>query len=168
MKTALLAGCMAFITVCISAQSNSPETNGSNLYSLALKTSILQMEKDWGDIDDSVASGNMRTDYRHMIVQKDLQITNGLPAEFDNHFVEYLDSKGLAERYRNLRKSYAVLVIRPMQNEGKTLKIEVVVYWVSYKKRRLQLGASDWSDVEFRYDCDKRQFLVSSVKLGGI
>src|SRR5437868_1117727 len=143
MKTVLLAACIAFIMISISALSNSPQANDNNLYSLALKTSILQMEKDWGHIDDSVGGENIRTDYRHMIVQKDSQITNGLPAEFENHFVEYLDSEGLVERYKNLRKSYAVLVIRPIQNEGKMLKIAVVVYWVSSKKRRLQLALSD-------------------------
>ena len=47
------------------------------------------------------------------------------------------------------------------------MKIAVVVNWISYKKGRLQLGLSDWSNVEFHYDCDKQQFVVSSVKLAG-
>ena len=100
----------------------------------------------------------MRTDYRHLIVEKDPLITDDLPTEFENHFFEYLDNQGLVERYKKLGKSDAVLVIRPIRNEGATLKIAVVVYWVSYKKRRLQLGLSDWGEVEFRYDCDKQQF----------
>jgi len=36
----------------------------NNLYSMALKTSILQMEKEYGHMDDSVLGENMRTDYR--------------------------------------------------------------------------------------------------------
>ena len=55
-----------------------------------------------------------------------------------------------------------------MPNQGKTLKIAVVVYWTSYKKGRSLRGVSGWSDVEFQYDSDKQQFVVSSVKLGGI
>ncbi|HLV88816.1 MAG TPA: hypothetical protein VKV39_17655 [Candidatus Sulfotelmatobacter sp.] len=140
----------------------------NNLYWLALKTSIFQMEKDWGHSDDSLRGKQIRTDYRHMIVEKDPLITDGLPAEFDNHSVEYLDHEGLVARYGKLREEYAVLVIHPIQNEGPTLKVAVVVYWVSYKKRRLMLALSDWSDVEFRYDCDQQQFVMSSVKLGGI
>jgi hypothetical protein len=168
MKTVLLAACVTFVTVPIFAQSTESRPNDNNLYSLALKTSILQMEKEYGQIDDSVMGERMRTDYRHVIVQGDLLITKGLPTEFDNHVIEYVDSDGLRERYRKLRKSYSVLVIRPMRNEGKALKVEVFVYWVSSEKGRLQLGLSDWSDVEFHYDCDKQQFVVGSVKLGGI
>jgi hypothetical protein len=168
MKTVLSVAFVIFIAASVSAQSKPPRDAENNLYSVALKTSILKMEKDWGHIDDSTLGENMRTDYRHMIVEKDPLITEGLAAEFDNHSVEYLDNQALVERYKRLGKSYSTLVIRPIQNEGATLKIEVVVYWVSYKKHRLQLGLSDWSDVEFRYDCDKQQFVVSSVKLGGI
>jgi hypothetical protein len=118
--------------------------------------------------NDAVPGQTIRTDYRHMIVEQEPLITKGLTTEFENHFVEYLDSQALIERYTKLGKSYPALVIQPMQNEGKTLKIEVVVYWISYKKGHLQLGLSDWSDVEFHYDCDKQQFVVGSVKLGGI
>ena len=123
MKTVLLVAFVALIAVSVSAQSEPSKNAENNLYSLALKTSILQMEKDWGHIDDSVGGENIRTDYRHMIVQKDSQITNGLPAEFENHFVEYLDRQALIERYKKWGKSYAALVIEPMQNEGRILKI---------------------------------------------
>jgi len=40
-----------------------------------------------------------------MIVEKDSLITDGLPAQFDNHSVEYLDHEGLVEHYRKLGKS---------------------------------------------------------------
>lgn len=168
MKTVLLVAFVALVAVSVSAQSEPSKNAEDNLYSLALKTSILQMEKDWGHIDDSVLGEEIRTDYRHMIVEKESLITDGLPTEFADHSVEYLDHEGLVARYRKLGKSYATLVIRPIQNEGPRLKVAVVVYWVSYKKHRLELGLSDWSNVEFRYDCDQQQFVVSSVKLGGI
>jgi hypothetical protein len=168
MRTVELAAVIVLVTVFAPAQPNQSETQQENLYALALKTSVLQMEKEYGHIDDTVLGERTRTNYRHMIVEEDPLITKGLPTEFENHFVEYLDSAALVKRYKKLGKSFATLVIRPMQNEGKTLKIEVVVYWISYKKGHLQLGLSDWSNVEFHYDCDKQQFIVSSVKLGGI
>jgi hypothetical protein len=168
MKNVPLLACIAFITISVSAQSRLSQRSENDLYSIALKTSILQMEKEWGQIDDTVLGTRIRTDYRHVIVEKAPLITDGLPTEFGNHAVEYLDNQGLVERYRTLGKSYATLVIQPIQNEGATLKIAVVVYWVSDKKHRLQLALSDWSDVEFHYDCDTQQFVVSSVKLGGI
>ena len=168
MKTVLLVACLAVITIPASAQSKPSENGGDNLYSLALKASILEMEKNWGNIDDSGLGERVRTDYHHLIVQKDPLITEGLPTNFDNHFVEYLDSSALIDRYKKAGKSYATLAIQPIKNQSGALKIGVIVYWVSYQHRHLQLGLSDWSNVEFRYDCGTQQFVMSSVKLGGI
>jgi hypothetical protein len=89
------------------------------------------------------------------------------------YFRWHYDLSGLGHRdceidHKKSGKSYAALVIQPIQNEGKTLKIVVVVYWISYKEGHLKLGLSDWTNVQFHYDCDKQQFIVSSVKLGGI
>ena len=162
MRTILLAAFLSVVTPTMSGQSNSVQASEDNLYSLALKTSILQMEKDWGHIE------NPHVDYHHMVVAKDSLVSDGLPTEFENHFVEYLDYQALLDRYRTLGRPFAVLEIHPIQNEGKTLKIAVVVYWARYKKGRLLRGVSDWSNVQFAYDCDKQQFVVSSVKLGGI
>ena len=168
MKALRALWCMALMTVAVPAQTPSSQAADQNLYSISLKTSILQMEKEYGHMNDSVPGESVRTNYRQMVVEKDPVITDALPTEFDGHAVEYLDDKGLIERFRNLGKSYAILRVRPIQNEGTALKISVVVYWVSYKKHRLQFGLSDWSDVEFRYECEKQQFVISSVKLGGI
>lgn len=172
MRTVLLTATIALITVVVHAQSNQSGSNKDNLYSLALKTSILKMEKDYGHIDDTVMGERTRTDYRHMVVEKDPLITEGLPTEFENHsieyLIEYLDHQGLLERYNKLGKPYAALVIRPMRNEGKTLKVAVAAYWISVEKNGLQLGLSDWSNVEFQYDCNRQRFVVSSVKLDGI
>ena len=168
MRTGLQTTLIAFITIAVAAQSHQSGSNDDNLYSFALKTSILQMEKDYGQMDDTALGERMRTDYRHMVVQKDPLITEGLPGEFEDHLVEYLDDRALIERYKKLGKPYATLVIRPIRNQGKTLTIAVVVYWVSVKQHSLELGLSDWSTVQFQYDCGKQQFVVSSVKLDGI
>jgi hypothetical protein len=168
MKALLLALSMAVMTTSVLAQTPSSQAVDQNLYAVALKASILQMEREYGHINDSVSGESVRTDYRHMVVEKDSVITDALPTEFDGHVVEYLDNTGLMARYRKLGKSYPTLRIRPIRNEGTALKIAVVVYWVSYEKHRLLSGLSDWSEVEFRYDCDKQQFVISSVKLGGI
>ena len=168
MRAVKLAAVIVLFTVFPPAQSANSERHNDNLYSLALKASILQMEKEYGKVDDTVLGERTQTDYRHMVIEKDPFITEGLPTEFENHFLEYLDHQALVDRYTKLGKPYAALVIRPMRNEGKTLKVAVEVYWVSVKKHSLELGLSDWSNVEFQYDCDKQQFVVSALKLGGI
>lgn len=139
-----------------------------NLYSVALFVSISEMEKSWGHIDDSDGGSRILTDYRHVVVEKDPEITDGLPLQQGDYRVEYLDSRDQMDRYKKLRKEFAILRIRPMQSEGSLLKIQVSVSYFTYKKHRILLAISDWSDVEFRYDCEHQKFAVSSVKLGGI
>ena len=170
MRTVLLAAFMAFIEVSAPAQSNSSQANDDNLYSLALKASILQMEKEWGHLGHGAYEDKIEipTNYRHMIVRKDPVITDDLPTEFENHTIEFADDQELVDRYHKLNKSFAVLKVFPIRNQGNVLRIGVSVYWFSYKKRRLAFGVSDWSDVEFRYDCGQGTLVMSSVKLGGI
>jgi hypothetical protein len=137
-----------------------------NLYSKALFASIIEMEKSNGHIDDSYLG--IRTDYHHMLVEKDLGITDDLPEQLGEYRVEYLDTQNQIARCKKLRKPFSMLKIQPMKSEGARLKIQVTVYWVKYKKSRLYFGLSDWSDVEFRYDCETQSFVISNIKLGGI
>jgi hypothetical protein len=139
-----------------------------DLYSLALQKSILQMEKEWGHLGHEALEEGVPTDYRHMIVQKDPIITDGLPTEFEKHSIEYLDDQELIDRYHKLNNSFEILKIGPIGNKGTVLKVVVSTYWFSYKKHRLQFAYSDWSTVEFRYDCAKGLFVITAVKLGGI
>jgi len=167
MRAVLLA---VFITVCASAQSNPSETNANNLYSLALKASILQMEKEWGHLGHGALEEETRipTDYRHMLVLKDPVITDDLPTMFKDHSIEFVDDQELIDRYRKLNKSFAVLRIDPIRNKDNALEVVISTDWFSYKENRLEFAYSDWSAVEFRYDCKRGAFVTSSVKLGGI
>jgi hypothetical protein len=139
-----------------------------NLYSAALFASTAEMEKTWGHIDDSYVGGRIRTDYRHMLVEKDPEITDGIPSQLEDFRVEYLDNRDLINRCRKVRRGFSILTIHPIQNDGGRLKIRVSVAWAKYEKGKLILGFSDWSDVEFRFDCEMQKFVISGVKLGGI
>jgi hypothetical protein len=139
-----------------------------NLYSVALFASLSEMEKSWGHFDDSEDGSTIRTDYRHVPVEKDPEITDGVPAQQGDYQVEYLNSREQRDRYKKLRKRFAILKIRPMQSDGSRLKIQVSVSYLTYEKHKFMYEVSDWSDVEFRYDCEYQKFVVSSVKLGGI
>ena len=170
MRTILLAALVGFTSIYSSAQSSPSDSNDNNLYSIALKASILQMDKEWGHLGHSALDDEIRvpTDYRHMIVRKNSIITDDLPTTFENHSVEFLDDQELVERYRKLKKSFAVLELAPMRNHGGVLKVVVSTYWFDYKESRMEFGYSDWSSVVFRYDCGLGAFVIDSVKLGGI
>jgi hypothetical protein len=137
-----------------------------NLYSKALFASIAEMEKSYGNTDDSYLG--IRTNYHHMFVEKDLGITNDLQEQFGEYCVEYLDTQNQIARSKALRKPFSILKIWPIKSEGASLKIQVTFYWIKYKKSNLTFALSDWSDVEFRYNCETQSFVISNVKLGGI
>lgn len=163
---------LAIVLFVISARTGiaqpAPLPAKDNLYSVALEASILQMEKEWGHLGHSALEEGIPTDYRRMLVRKDPIITDGLPTAFENHSIEYLDDQELIDRYHKVNNSFLVLKIAPIRNQGTILKIVVSTYWFSYKKHRLQFAYSDWSDVEFRYDCDQGAYVINSLKLGGI
>jgi hypothetical protein len=149
-----------------SQQSDKPSIE-ENLYSKALFASVAAMDKSWSYIDDSYMGG-VRTDYHHMRVEKRPGITDDLPAEVGDYQVEYLDIQGQIDKYKKLGKGFSILGIAPIQTHGTNLKIFVTVYYVRYAKGRLISGISDWSEVTFRYDCEKQNFVMTDLKLGGI
>ena len=162
---------LSVAVVFLSAYAAFPQESASppkeeNLYFKALSASILEMEKSWGHQDNSALG--VRTDYHHMLVERDLTITKDLPEQFGDHRVEYLETQDVIAKCKQLRKPFAILKIFPMKNEGPRLKITINVYWASYKKGHLELGLSDSSEVELNYNCEKQSFIISKVKLGGI
>jgi hypothetical protein len=169
MKLVALAVYSTILSVSLSAQSAiSVPAHNENLYAIALEASLIQMEKAWGYMDQSSDGSRIQTDYRHVIVEKNPALTNDLPSSFADRAVEYLDHKGLIDRCKKLKKPFAVLKINPMRNEGDKLVINISVSWVMFRKGGLWFEISDWSNVEFNYDCEQRAFVRASVKLGGI
>lgn len=145
----------------------------SNLYARAMSATADEMEKSWGKIDDtccleSLRKTRIRTNYRHLIVEKNDLITGDLPARFGDHEIEYLDVGELSARYHKLHKEFAVLSIHPMRNSGMGIRVHISVYWFSSKKNKAIYAFSEWSDVEFRYDCENRKWVINEVKLGGV
>ncbi len=150
----------------ICPQTAAPPEKQQNLYADALSASLAEMDKQWGHLGDA-NSGRARTDYRKMIVEK-TEITYDLPDDFGEFHVEYLDWRGLIDRYKMIRKEFAVLEVSPIRTDGPKLRIQVSVSWFSYSRRRSYFAFSDWSDVTFVYDAAKQAYTITSVKLGGI
>lgn len=169
MKRLAIAGLPLLLCTFSSSRGKaSADTRKDNLYSVALFASVSEMEKSWGHIDDGDGGRGIRTDYRNMLLEKEPEITDDLPSRQGDYRVECLDSRELRDKYSKLRKQFAVLAIHPMQNDGALLRIQVSVEYAMHQNHKFVLALSDWSDVEFRYDCEKQKFVISSIKLGGI
>lgn len=168
--------CVILFLVCLlslSAQQKKVSSPENNLYQMALSATADEMEKSWGNIDESccissIRNSRMRTDYRHLVVEKVDWITEGLPPSLGDHQLEYLDTQGLIDRFHKLRKEFKVLRIHPMRANGSSLNVQISVYWVHSKKKRVFYAYSEWSVVEFHYDCEKQEWVIANVKLGGI
>jgi hypothetical protein len=80
-----------------------------NLYSKAVFASISEMEKSYGHMDDTDEGTQIRTDYHHMLIERDLGITDDLPEQFGEYRVEYLDTQSQIARCKELRKPFAIL-----------------------------------------------------------
>ena len=169
MLTRLLLTCLLLLlSPSAFAQGGTKPAVENNLYYRALFASLDKMAKSWGNGDDSVSSSRIPTDYHNMIVERNREITEGLPSQLGEYLVEYLDSQGLIDRYRKLRKPFAILVSHPLKNDDSRLEISFTVHWFSYGKGQSLYALSDWSTVYFRYDCEKREYVIDEVKLGGI
>ena len=107
-------------------------------------------------------------DYHNMIVQYSHDITGNLPSRLGDYQVEYLNQQGLIDKYKKRNKELPILIPHPMENEQERLKISFTFHWFSYKKRSLNYAISDWCNVYFRYDCEKREYVIDEVRLGGI
>jgi hypothetical protein len=70
------------MTVNYTCEGCGTSVEAENLYAVALFVSLAEMEKSWGEIDDSDGGSRVRTDYHRMPVEKDPEITDHLPAQF--------------------------------------------------------------------------------------
>lgn len=145
-----------------------PASNDSNLYATALYASLAEMDKSWGRQRNSVDGRPLSEYYRKMPVMSDFAITEGLPTQQGDYHVEFLGSAALIQRRRRLHKDFPILRLFPIRVEGRFLKIHVAENWVGLKGGMLTEAISDWSDVDFQFDCEKQVFVVGGVKLGGI
>ena len=154
-------------------RANKPDDE-NNLYFRALFASLKKFDeldgtlKSRGAIVGDDCGNRLCADYHHMIVQKSGGITDNLPSQLGEYRVEYLDAQGLIDRYKRLRKGLPILISHPMVNEQERLKISFSFHWFSYKRRALIFEISDWSNVYFRYDFERREYVIDEVKLGGI
>ena len=152
----------------VSQQSNAA-ANENTLYSRALFAGLEKMQKAWGKFELTGKEGSrIDANYHQMIVERNRGITDGLPAQSGDYRVEYLWPQELIDRYKRVRKEFPILVGHPMVNDGARLKITFNLCWFSYNKRSMNYALSDWAIVYFRYDCEKHQFVLDEVTLGGI
>jgi hypothetical protein len=146
----------------LSAQT--PPEQPGNLYVLALRAAAEVQAKSYRYQGDR--------DYYDLVVEKD-KTTQEIPEQVGPFRVSVLDSYGLRDRFRKQGK-FPVLEILPAQIKGPLLSVSIQTCWFSYREPRLfrharfEFAVEGGAVVEFRYDCERRQFVVNGVNLWGV
>ena len=141
--------------------SQNPATPDGNLYLSALSACVEKQAQAYGKL------GSER-DYLNRIVEYNLFLTEKLPTQIGEYRIEYLNGDELVARYKRLRKAFPILSMRPMVSEDGMLKIGLADYWFSSEKRSLTYSLEGGCNVFFRYDCEKKMFVLDKVDLWGV
>jgi hypothetical protein len=139
-----------------------------DIYSEALVQAARQMQREWGDLQDSALDPRTFSDYRHVLVCRDASVRADFPENDGKRRFEYLDSRELLARRKKASKAFSVLIVNPARLDGTRIKVVVEQRWVDQNHGRIVLAVSDWGAVFFRFDCATREFVFDEVKLGGI
>jgi hypothetical protein len=98
-----------------------------------------------------------------IVVLDDHDFIRGLPAKIGDFEIEYLKDPALRQRYAQLKRDLPVVALSPMQNRGETLVVRCWNYSAKVQKRKLILGVLGGRDVEFRFDCTARKYVIGRV-----
>ena len=145
------------------SQAQVKSTTGTNLYERALSACVTEQLKRYGGLHPET---RLRLISR-FVEQHDI-FTDKLPAQFGEIKVEYLDRQAIIERYKKNRAELFVTVIRPMTNDGTTLKISFSDYYMSYKKRVFNYALEGGCTVDFEFDCQLDDFAITKTGLWGV
>jgi hypothetical protein len=97
-----------------------------------------------------------------------MYLTDKLSTLFGNISVEYLDINALRERYKKKGQKLQILSIRPMTNDGTTLRISIGDYWFSVAKKSYVYEQEGGCIVEFKIDPAIDSFVIAKVDLWGV
>ncbi len=112
------------------------------------------------------------------IIERDDFLTDKLPTQVGEIKIEYLDRQAIVDRYKKKRDDkkrdeesrveIPVSVISPIWNEGNILKISLRDWWISYKKRVYNQGLEGGCIVDFKFDSQLDDFVITKTDLWGI
>ncbi len=128
----------------------------ANLYSLALSAYLDERAR----VPAMMGSSE---DPKVLIVERNT-VTRGFPEQFGQSRVSYLDSQGLAQKYRADKKAFPMLEVGPITNSGNDLVIPIARWVISYRGKTQQRGYYHAYAVILRFDCEKQAYSVQSVK----
>lgn len=102
------------------------------------------------------------------VVEYDIHINSKFPKVINSSHIDYLYDSQLIEKYRKEKKKFQMIKMFPMVNKGNVIKVSFNYYWISYKKKRLEFALEGGTTVTFRFDCEKKEFVIDKTDSWGV
>lgn len=129
-------------------------TEATDIYLISLKEHLVWAAKN-------------RTTLQTVYVEKNEHTTESLPASVSGMEITYLTKTEILDKTRNGRRIF-LLVIRPVEVKSEYLKISVIDFSVTSRKKTLKYANGGGSVFEFRYNCDRGVFELTNKRQSGI
>lgn len=91
-----------------------------------------------------------------------------LPSKIASYPIEYLGPDELSQKYKKLKKKFPILVVRPMRNDGASIKIEITDYRFDFSDKRNGYSLEGGTVITFHFDCDKGFFVLADAEVWGV
>lgn len=161
MKAILILVVLANLSLPSQAQTGGQSKIEQSLYYRALVSALAARTHDFKFAD-------AKDPLHQVIIQKDDQLNAGFPSRIGDVEIEYLTADELRGRYRSLKRTFPIFVMRPIANEDDRIVVSFTRYWFSATKKTNAFALEGGYRVVLRYDCSQKEFVVESAKLWGI
>jgi|688.fasta_scaffold566956_2 hypothetical protein len=148
-----------FLTVilsCVSNKANCQPKDTTNIYLLSLTEHleyIKKLSKDRG--------------LNSIYVEKNELTTESLPNQIGGITILYLTPSEIQSKTRGGKQIHLV-VIRPVKVEAELLKVGIIDFYVTTKKKNFNYANTGGSTLRFKYSCERNKFELFNKKQGGI
>jgi hypothetical protein len=126
-----------------------------NLYLEGLKLHLTYLK--------DLSKGNEANVY---FVESANQITNNLPRTINGMNIDYLDKAAIKNKGKV--SQFHLIVIRPMKLVENKIEINLIDYFIDYKKRNFNYVNTGGSKLIFKYDCTKEHYVLHEKFQGEI
>jgi hypothetical protein len=142
-------------------QTKKPAAIEDNLYLRGLTTYLQSAVKEFEGI-------KTKRDYYHLIVEKNIDITEGLPTQLGEHKISYKNQTELLDQSMKEKAEIPITIIRPIKNEGTKLILSFSEYWVSHKNKRMIYSLEGGCKIEIAFDKTTGDFVIGNIKFLGV
>jgi hypothetical protein len=141
--------------LCVTALTTTGKAE-TNLYVRSLAAFVQHKQTAATNVDSLVVVKN--------VITGDPAFSYGAPSEVGPTRLEYLDTKSLVARFRQIGKPFPAIAINPIANQDGTLVVDCAEYRVSARRRKAVLSVSGGTLIRWRFDAATRDYVMTAAE----